>query len=61
VRAGGLVVLDNTLQHGRVADPDATDDSVVAIRALNAKIVADERVDMVLLPVADGVTIARVR
>ena len=61
VRAGGLVVIDNTLQDGRVADAAASDANVVAIRALNAKIAADERVDHVLLPLADGLTLARVR
>lgn len=61
VRAGGLIVLDNTLQNGRVADADANDASVTAIRTLNAKIAADERVDHVLLPIADGFTLARVR
>lgn len=61
VRPGGLILLDNTLQDGRVADPSADDDNVRAIRALNDKIAADERVDMVLLPLADGLTMARVR
>lgn len=61
VRPGGLILLDNTLQGGRVADPSADDENVRAIRALNDKIAADERVDMVLLPLADGLTMARVR
>ena len=61
VRPGGLVMIDNTLQGGRVADPSANDANVEAIRALNAKIAGDERVDHVLLPLADGVTLARVR
>lgn len=61
VRSGGLILIDNVLQGGRVVDDAADDDSVVAIRALNAKIVADERVDMTLLPIADGLTLARVR
>ena len=61
VRPGGLILLDNTLQGGRVADPSADDENVTAIRALNDKIAADERVDMVLLPLADGLTMARVR
>lgn len=61
VRAGGLIALDNTLRHGRVADPSATDPGDVAIRELNAKIATDERVDMVLLPIADGLTLARIR
>ena len=61
VRPGGLILLDNTLQGGRVANPSADDENVTAIRALNDKIAADERVDMVLLPLADGLTMARVR
>ncbi len=61
VRPGGLILIDNTLQGGRVADPGADDDNVRAIRALNDKISADERVDMVLLPLADGLTLVRVR
>ncbi|MEP7081794.1 MAG: class I SAM-dependent methyltransferase [Chloroflexota bacterium] len=61
VRPGGLIMLDNTLQDGRVADPSADDENVRAIRALNDKIAGDERVDAVLLPLADGLTLARVR
>jgi predicted O-methyltransferase YrrM len=61
VRPGGLILVDNTLQGGRVADPSADDDNVRAIRALNDKIATDERVDSVLLPFADGLTLARVR
>ena len=61
VRAGGLIVIDNVLQGGRVTDASADDDSVRAIRALNEKVATDERVDHVLLPLADGLTLARVR
>jgi predicted O-methyltransferase YrrM len=61
VRSGGLIMIDNVLQHGRVVDPTATDENVEAIRALNEKIATDERVDHVLLPIADGLTLARVR
>lgn len=61
VRPGGLILIDNVLQGGRVVDAAADDDSVIAIRALNAKIAGDERVEMTLLPLADGLTMARVR
>ncbi|MDQ2674508.1 MAG: SAM-dependent methyltransferase, partial [Chloroflexota bacterium] len=61
VRQGGLILIDNVLQGGRVADAAEDHENVVAIRALNAKIAADERVDMTLLPIADGLTMARVR
>lgn len=60
VRPGGLIAIDNTLQGGRVAK-QSTSENVLAIRALNEKIHADGRVDMVLLPLADGLTLARVR
>jgi O-methyltransferase len=46
---------------GRVADPADTDPDAVAIRKLNAKIASDERVDRVLLSVADGMTLVRRR
>jgi predicted O-methyltransferase YrrM len=61
VRPGGLILIDNVLWSGDVASPAVDNDNVRAIRALNAKIAADERVDHVLLPVADGLTLARVR
>ena len=61
VRPGGLILIDNVLQGGRVVDEGADDESVRAIRALNDKIAVDERVDMTLLPLADGLTMARVR
>lgn len=61
VRPGGLILIDNVLQGGRVTDPSATDENVTAIRALNEKIAADERVDHVLLPLADGLTMVRRR
>ena len=59
VRAGGLIVLDNMLRDGRVLDPQNDDDR--AIVAMNDALVADDRVDVVLLPVRDGVSLARVR
>ena len=61
VRPGGLILIDNVLWSGDVADPAVDNDNVRAIRALNAKIATDERVDHVLLPLADGLTMARVR
>ncbi|MCQ4044635.1 O-methyltransferase [Streptantibioticus rubrisoli] len=57
-RPGGLLVVDNTLMHGGVTDPNATG-SPAAIRAFNDLVLADERVEAVLLTVADGVTLAR--
>jgi predicted O-methyltransferase YrrM len=61
LRAGGVVAIDNTLWSGWVADASRTDADTAALRRLNAKIHADERVDAVLLSVGDGVTIARKR
>src|SRR5918996_1115501 len=55
VRSGGLIAIDNVLWSGRVADDSVQDDDTKAIRALNAKIAADERVDVVMVPIADGV------
>jgi O-methyltransferase len=59
VRPGGLIVFDNMLQGGDVADRRARGASATAIRALNAKLAKDDRVDAVLLPVGDGMTLAR--
>jgi O-methyltransferase len=61
VRDQGLIVADNTLFFGRVVDPEDTDPRVTAIRALNRILRDDERVDISLLPVADGLTLARKR
>lgn len=55
LRPGGLIALDNMLWSGRVADPDRHDPDTDAIRALNAKIHADLRVDATLLTLGDGV------
>jgi predicted O-methyltransferase YrrM len=59
VRPGGLIALDNMLQHGRVADRSDRSPGATAIRALNAKLVRDERVEAVLLPIGDGMTLVR--
>ena len=59
MRPGGLIVIDNTLWDGKVADPAVTDEDTVAIRALNAKLFTDSRVSLCFLPFADGLTLAR--
>ena len=59
LKPGGLMVLDNMLRAGRVLDPESDDDH--AIDELNKALVADERLDVVLLPVRDGVSLARKR
>lgn len=58
VRPGGVILVDNTLWGGSVADPSDRDPSTEAIRAFNAAVHADARVDMVLLPIGDGLTLA---
>jgi caffeoyl-CoA O-methyltransferase len=61
LRPGGLIALDNTLWSGHVANPDDRDPNTVALRALNDKLHRDERIDLSLLPVGDGLTLARKR
>jgi caffeoyl-CoA O-methyltransferase len=61
LRPSGLIALDNTLWSGRVVDPAHHDTDTDAIRALNAKINADARVDAVLLTIGDGVMLVRKR
>jgi predicted O-methyltransferase YrrM len=61
VRIGGLIGIDNTLWNGAVVDQSRQDDDTKAIRALNAKIREDQRVDVVLLPIGDGLTLCRRR
>lgn len=59
LRAGGLVVADNTLWSGRVADPEVADEDTVAIRHFNEHLHRDARVDLSLVPIGDGLTLAR--
>ena len=59
LRPGGLIAIDNVLWFGRVADPRDTDKRTIAIRELNQKIYQDERVEISMLPTADGLTLAR--
>ncbi len=61
IRRGGAIALDNMLWSGKVADPSVHDDDTDALRALNAKIRDDRRVDACLLTVGDGVMLARKR
>jgi len=58
VRPGGLLLVDNVLWSGRVLDPAGQDEDTLALRAFNEKVAADHRVDVVVLPVADGLTFA---
>lgn len=61
LRPGGLILIDNVLWSGRVADPEIITDDTVAIRALNEKLLIDERISLSMLPAADGLTLARKR
>ena len=61
LRPGGLVAVDNTLWSGRVADPEVADEDTVALRHFNECLHRDERVDLSLVPIGDGLTLARKR
>jgi caffeoyl-CoA O-methyltransferase len=61
VRPGGLIAIDNVLWSGRVIDGSDTDEDTQAIRDLNADLATDERVDIAMVPIADGLTLLRVR
>jgi predicted O-methyltransferase YrrM len=61
VRQGGLIAIDNVLWSGRVIDATDTDEDTQAIRDLNADLATDERVDIAMVPIADGLTLLRVR
>ncbi|MBU6430333.1 MAG: class I SAM-dependent methyltransferase [Cyanobacteria bacterium REEB65] len=61
LRPNGLVLVDNVLWGGAVIDPDDRDPSTEAIRAFNRVLHADERVDLSMLPLGDGLTLARKR
>jgi O-methyltransferase len=58
IRPGGLIVLDNTLWSGLVAKPEVSDPETDSLRRINARLLRDERVDLSMLPFADGLTLA---
>ncbi len=61
LRTGGLIAIDNVLWSGNVIDPADTSADTKALRALNAKIAQDQRVTVSLVPIGDGLTLARKR
>ncbi len=61
IRKGGLIAIDNVLWSGHVADPADRSDDTTALRNLNAKLAKDERVTVSLVPIGDGLTLARKR
>ncbi len=61
IRQGGLIGIDNTLWSGRLIDTDNHDPATEVLRELNLKIHGDERVDLAMLPIGDGLTLVRKR
>jgi predicted O-methyltransferase YrrM len=61
IRPGGLIAVDNTLWDGEVANPSNNDADTVALRAFNDHVYRDERVDLSLVPIGDGLTLLRKR
>lgn len=61
IRVGGLILIDNVLWDGDVANPEINDENVLCIRQLNTQLVKDERITLSMLPLGDGVTLARKR
>jgi caffeoyl-CoA O-methyltransferase len=59
VRPGGLIMVDNTFSHGRVIDAGNDNPLVIAVRDFNDHAAADDRVDLVMVPIGDGLTLAR--
>ncbi|MGJ0605672.1 class I SAM-dependent methyltransferase [Cylindrospermopsis raciborskii] len=59
IRPGGLIAVDNVLWSGRVADPEIQDNQTSKIRAFNQKVHQDSRITLSLVPIADGLTLAR--
>jgi predicted O-methyltransferase YrrM len=59
VRPGGLIVIDNVLWSGRVVDAQSTDKIVQTMRSFNEKVASDDRVQVSILPIGDGLTLAR--
>ncbi len=59
LRSGGLMLIDNVLWDGKLVDPTVNDEDSSALRALNAKIVADTRVEICMVPICDGLSMVR--
>ena len=57
---GGLIIIDNVLWHGEVADEDNLDKFTVNIKEFNAYVLNDKRVEQIIVPLGDGMTICRV-
>jgi caffeoyl-CoA O-methyltransferase len=59
IRPGGVILVDNTFSHGRVIQDSEQSDTVQGIRDFNDHALADDRVELVMLPIGDGLTLAR--
>src|SRR3984957_9748503 len=58
VRPGGVIIVDNTFSHGRVLDAGNDNPSVIAVRTMNDLAAADDRVELVMVQIGDGLTVA---
>lgn len=61
LRAGGVIMVDNVLWHGEVINPETKDEDTEALRTFNLHLKDDERIDLSMLPLGDGLTLARKR
>jgi caffeoyl-CoA O-methyltransferase len=59
VRSGGLIMVDNTFSHGRVIDAGNDNPAVISVRDFNDHAAADDRVEVIMVPIGDGLTLAR--
>ena len=60
LKRGGLIIIDNVLWHGEVADEDNMDKFTLNIRELNEHVSTDDRVEQIIIPLGDGMTVCRV-
>ena len=60
IKKGGLIIIDNVLWHGEVVDEDKMDKFTLNIRELNEYVSSDERVEQIIIPLGDGMTVCRV-
>ena len=61
MRPGGLILIDNVLWYGKIADPAVSDKATMSLRDLNTFLLTDERIDFTIVPIRDGVAMCRVR
>lgn len=61
VRVGGVIVIDNVLWHGKVADPMVNDKKTISIRNFNRRLMEDDRISTSMVPIGDGILICRKR